>query len=103
MTQPTNSDTHALIPGVPLTFNLALALPGRASSRHTQRAYFRWIEQYLSDVAGVQPGTDNSRRKRMETLPVEVLRNALSAPQLRAWLGTLVGAGHGKQGINQAR
>jgi integrase len=34
---------------------------------------------------------------------VRVLQESLSAPQLRAWLGKLVTAGHGKQGIDQAR
>src|SRR5262249_44320786 len=66
-------------------------------------AYFRWIEQYLSDVAGIHLAEGDSRRRWMERLPVETLRTILSAPQLRAWLGTLVGAGHGKQGVNQAR
>jgi len=100
---PTESTDNALIPAPPLTFNFFLALPGRASSRHTQRAYFRWIEQYLADIAGLLPAEGEPRRKRMEHLPVETLRQALSAPQLRAWLGTLVGGGHGKQGVNQAR
>jgi integrase len=39
----------------------------------------------------------------MSALPVHILHDSLSAPQFRAWLGMLVNAGHGKQGINQAR
>jgi hypothetical protein len=31
------------------------ALPGRTSSPHTQRAYFRWVDTYLVDVAGLKP------------------------------------------------
>lgn len=86
-----------------LTFNFAMALPGRASSRHTQRAYFRWIDQYLADVAGLAVTTGDTRVIRMNALPIRILQESLSAPQLRAWLGKLAGAGHGKQGVEQAR
>ncbi len=86
-----------------LTFNFAIALPGRASSRHTQRAYFRWIDTYLVDIAEMKPTVGDARRLRMTTLPIDVLHDSLSAPQLRAWLGQLAGKGHGKQGLDQAR
>ncbi len=86
-----------------LTFNFALALPGRASSRHTQRAYFRWVDRYLVDVAELNPTSGQGRYVRMQALPLDVLHEALSAPQLRAWLGMLARDGHGKQGIGQAR
>ena len=86
-----------------LTFNFAMALPGRASSRHTQRAYFRWVDQYLADVAGMKLTAGDTRVIRMSALPVRMLQESLSAPQLRAWLGTLAASGHGKQGIDQAR
>jgi len=95
----------AIIPAEPseLTFNLLAALPGRASSRHTQRAYFRWIDQYLADIAGLKPTDGTARVHRMSMLSVKLLQNSLSAQQLRAWLGMLVRAGNGKQGIYQAR
>jgi integrase len=86
-----------------LTFNFAMALPGRASSRHTERAYFRWVDEYLVAVAGLKPTTGDARLNRMMTLPIPMLRESLSAAQLRAWLGMLVRQGHGKQGISQAR
>ncbi len=86
-----------------LTFNFAMALPGRASSRHSQRAYFRWVDQYLADVAGLAVTNGDTRVIRMNALPVRILQESLSAPQLRAWLGKLAAAGHGKQGIDQAR
>ncbi len=85
------------------TFNFMLALPGRASSVHTQRAYFRWVDQYLVDVAGLKPTQGDQRYMRMSALPVPLLQQSLSATQLRAWLGMLVSRGHGKQGIDQAR
>ncbi len=85
------------------TFNFTMALPGHASSRHTERAYFRWIDQYLVDVAGLKPTSGDARVRRMAALPVRLLQQSLSAAQLRAWLGILVRADHGKQGIQQAR
>lgn len=88
---------------VALTFNFAAALPGRASSPHTQRAYFRWIDTYLADIAGLHPTEGDARVHRMGTLSIPVLKQTLSAPQLRAWLGRLAQQGHGKQGIEQAR
>jgi integrase len=96
-------ERNALAPADELTFNFLMTLPGRASSRHTQRAYFRWIDQYLVDVAGWKPTEADARLQRMSALPVTTLRTSLSAPQFRAWLGMLVRGGHGKQGINQAR
>lgn len=89
--------------GGALTFNFAMALPGRASSRHTQRAYFRWVDHYLVAIAGLKPSDGAMRDQRMSALPIPVLQESLSAPQLRAWLGMLARDGHGRQGIGQAR
>lgn len=86
-----------------LTFNLAAVLPGRASSRHSQRAYFRWIDRYLQDMAGLERPTSITREQFMSALPIEPVLVAMNAPQLRAWLGALAAEGHGKQGITQAR
>lgn len=80
-----------------------MALPGRASSPHTQRAYFRWVDQYLVAIAGIKPADGATRYQRMSALPVPLLQESLSAPQFRAWLGMLARDGHGKQGIGQAR
>ncbi|HVU11999.1 MAG TPA: site-specific integrase [Phototrophicaceae bacterium] len=93
-----------IVPGsVGLTFNFALALPGQASSQHTSRAYFRWVDQYLVDVAGWQPSKGDARLDRMQHLPVGVLTTSLTPAQMRAWLGILVRRKHGKQGLQQAR
>jgi site-specific recombinase XerD len=86
-----------------LTFNFALALPGRASSRHTQRAYFRWIDQYLVDNAELKPMSGQARIARMQMLSVPMLQDVLTVQHLRAWLGRLSIQGHGKQGLDQAR
>lgn len=93
----------ALQPHEQPTFNFALALPGRASSYHTQRAYYRWVDAYLADVAGLRPTEGLARLARMSALPVAQAYAALTASQLRAWLGVLASQGHGRQGLAQAR
>ena len=85
------------------TYNFVLALPGRASSAHTQRAYFRWVDAYLTATAGLKPSAGLARLERMSALPVPVLQQCLTPAQLRAWLGSLGQQRHGKQGLNQAR
>lgn len=80
-----------------------MALPGRTSSPHTQRAYFRWVDTYLVDIAELKPTQGDQRIARMSALPVKLLYESISAAQLRAWLGMLARQGHGKQGIDQAR
>lgn len=84
-------------------YNLVRALPGRASSAHTQRAYYRWVDAYLVATRNFKPATGLQRLERMSALPVSDLLAALTAAQLRAWLGSLAQEGHGKQGLNQAR
>lgn len=86
-----------------LTFNLLESLPGRASSRHTHRAYFRWIDQYLVEMIGFEPTSGAKRLRRMEALPLKRVVEGLGPIQLRAWLGKLSAQGNGKQGIGQAR
>ncbi|MCL4255227.1 MAG: hypothetical protein KJ043_15805, partial [Anaerolineae bacterium] len=80
-----------------------LALPGRASSHHTQRAYYRWVDTFLVNVAGMNPTRGDNRIKRMMALPVPVLQKALTPPQVRAWLGMLVNSEQHKQALGQAR
>jgi integrase len=99
--RPAQSALTNIDPG--LTFNFYQALPGRSSSLHTQRAYFRWVDLYLVDVAGLKPTAGDERIYRMSNLPVRLLYESLSAAQFRAWLGLLARRGHGKQGIDQAR
>ncbi|MCC6801418.1 MAG: site-specific integrase [Anaerolineae bacterium] len=95
---------NEIIPGYAgMTFDFTLALPGQASSPHTARAYFRWIDQFLVDVAKWKPSDGDLRHERMRRLPVGVLRDSLSPAQVRAWLGMLVGRQHGRQGLQQAR
>lgn len=86
-----------------LTFNFAAALPGRASSPHTERAYYRWVDTYLVDMAGLKPTKGWDRLNRMQALPLPLLLEYVNAQYLRSWLGQLGKRGHGKQGIEQAR
>ncbi|MEP7292104.1 MAG: site-specific integrase [Chloroflexota bacterium] len=101
--QPITPSSEIISGNLGMTFNFALALPGQASSRHTARAYFRWIDQFLVDVAGWQPSEGDARLSRMQRLPVGILKNSLSPAQVRAWLGMLVQRNHGRQGLQQAR
>lgn len=98
----TAPDSNAMTSNA-MVFNFAMALPGKASSRHTERAYFRWVDEYLVTTANMSPTRGIERHHRMAMLPVPVLRMVLTAPQLRAWLGMLQRMGHGKQGLDQAR
>jgi integrase len=97
------SNNEIVSGSVAMTFNFALALPGQASSPHTARAYFRWVDQFLVDVAGWKASAGAARVSRMERLPVGVLITSLTPAQIRAWLGMLVRRKHGKQGLQQAR
>jgi integrase len=101
--QPRPPLPQAIIPLNADVFNLAAVLPGRASSRHSQRAYYRWIERYLYDMARVERPRSQTREDFMRALPLQPLLGSMTAPQMRAWLGALAGEGQGKQGIGQAR
>ena len=61
------------------TFNFLMALPGRTSSPHTQRAYFRWVDTYLVDIAGQKPTNGDERIHRMSALPIQLLQSSISA------------------------
>lgn len=84
-------------------FNFAAVLPGRASSVHTERAYFRWVDTYLADMAGMKPTQGAHRVTRMQMLPVPTLLGYVDPPHLRTWLGQLSRRGVGKQSLEQAR
>ena len=100
--QPT-SESSLSTEATSLTFNFLLSLPGRASSPHTQRAYFRWVDNYLEDIVSIPSTKGDKRIQKMSRLSIPILQEVLTARQLRAWLGTLAQRGHGKQGIDQAR
>lgn len=85
------------------TFDFLAMLAGRASSPHTWRAYARWVDRFLADVAGLEVTTGIARVKRMRAVPLPLLVPFMNASSLRAWLGRLSEEGHGKQGLNQAR
>lgn len=78
------------------TVNLSVAMAGL--SVHTQRAYQRWIEKYLTEVAGLDPKAYNP-----EACEVPVIITALGAANLKAWLGRLKVKKLGKQSIGQAK
>ena len=85
------------------SFDLLHALPGRTSSPHTHRAYYRWIDAWLADHAGLPRTRGDRRIARMRALPLGVLGETLSAARLRAWLGWLAEKGQSRPSIDQAR
>ncbi|PJF44381.1 MAG: hypothetical protein CUN55_04240 [Phototrophicales bacterium] len=100
-----HSENHALQPLAQSedTFNFAAVLKGRATSAHTLRAYFRWVDRYLHDTAGLAPTEGKARVARMQALPLKLLLSVLNATTLRAWLGQLSAEEKGKQSLGQAR
>lgn len=103
-----HSQTPSLVPasGPPepaLRFDLLHALPGRAASPHTQRAYFRWVDTWLADNAGLPRTRGDRRIARMRALPLPLLCQTLTAARLRTWLGRLSERGQGRPAVDQAR
>jgi integrase len=84
-------------------FDLTAALPRRTASPNTLRAYYRWVDRYLVDVAGLKETRGDDRIKRMENLPLRSLSKHLSARKLTNWLNRLVDEGQGRQALDQAR
>ena len=85
------------------TFDFTKALPERTSSQHTQRAYYRWVDQFLVDLAGMKPTQGAMRLDRMRRLPVNRILPILLPDTFDTWLGLLVEEGHSRQGLDQAR
>lgn len=84
-------------------FDLTVALPRRTASLNTQRAYYRWIDRYLVDIAGLKETHGDERIKRMENFPLKSLVKHLTARKLTNWLNRLVQEGQGRQALDQAR
>lgn len=78
------------------TVNLRVAMSGL--SEHTQRAYRRWIAQYLKEVGGLTSANYNP-----EIIEVPIVLSVLGAANLKAWLGRLKVRKLGKQSIGQAK
>lgn len=76
--------------------NLETAMAGL--SIHTQRAYQRWIRQYLHDVSDF-----DTVFFQPETMPIQTAITALGSANLKAWLGRLKADQLGKQSIGQAK
>ncbi|MCB9461881.1 MAG: site-specific integrase [Anaerolineaceae bacterium] len=84
-------------------FDFTAALPIRTQSENTQRAYFRWVDQYLVDRADMKATTGDYRIKRMEKLPVKTLQRHLTSRKLASWLEDLAAKGSSRQSLDQAR
>lgn len=97
----------ALVPVVPTrrrtpvrktleTVNLKAAMAGL--SAHTQRAYTRWIKQWMLEVGRVA-----ARDYDMELVEIPTILPTLGAANLKAWLGRLKVKKLGKQSLGQAK
>ena len=85
------------------TLDLTKAWLQRNTSRHTQRAYSRWIDRLLVDLAGMQAARGDIRIQRMSRLPLPRILPILLPDALETWLGSLAEKGHSRQGLDQAR
>ena len=85
------------------TLDLTTVWSRRNSSKHTQRAYYRWIDRFLADKAGLPSTRGDLRIQRMSQLPVPRILPALLPEKLEIWLGSLAKKGHSRQGLDQAR
>ena len=85
------------------SFDFTKVLPKRTTSANTQRAYYRWIDRYLVDVAGLKATGGTERMRRMENLPLRSLERHLTKRKLKNWLDRLVEEGQGRQALDQAR
>jgi integrase len=85
------------------SFDFTIVLPNRTSSANTQRAYYRWIDRYLADIAGLKSTHGTDRTKRMKNLPIKSFQRHLTPRKLTNWLNRLVEEGQGRQALDQAR
>lgn len=85
------------------SFNLTAELSRRTTSPNTQRAYYRWMDRFLVDVAGLEATSGDERLRRMQDFPVRSLRPHLNARRFKSWLDALVADGQGRQALDQAR
>ena len=84
-------------------YDLTRTIQSRTTSANTQRAYFRWVDQYLVDVAGLKATTGDDRLKRMEDLPLKTFQRHLTPRKLKNWLDNLADEGRSRQTLDQAR
>jgi integrase len=86
------------------TYNYVAGLSQRLSrNEHTQRAYCRWLESYLTATANLAPSVSGNRIRQMSTLPLNILIDSMSAAQVRAWLNDLISSDYGTSDISQAK
>ena len=85
------------------TLDLSQVWSGRNSSQHTQRAYYRWIDRFLVDAAGLSATRGKARLQRMSQLPLPQISPVLLPDKFEAWLASLAEGGHSRQGLDQAR
>lgn len=84
-------------------FDFAKSLAKRTQSVNTHRAYFRWVDRFMVDLAGFLPSTGPVRARRMATLNVGTLERHLTDRKLLNWLQKLAEENQSRQALDQAR
>lgn len=84
-------------------FDLTVRFRQYTTSANTQRAYYRWIDRYLHDVAGLKATRGEERLERMRNLPLRSVQKHLTPRKFKNWLNRLAENGQGRQGLDQAR
>lgn len=85
------------------TFDLTRALPAHTDSLHTQRAYYRWVDRYLVEVAQMKKVPPHDRPDRLRRLPIKTVARALTARRFTRWLNDHADAGMVRASLDQAR
>lgn len=80
------------------TENVSVVVAMAGLSTHTQRAYKRWIRNYLSAVNQIPPKDID-----LKSLNVDMAAQSFGPAPLKAWLGKLKAGKLGKQSIMQAK
>ncbi len=78
------------------TVDITVAMAGL--SVHSQRAYRRWIKQYLGDFNQISPDSIDPKN-----LNIQMAVESFGPAPLKAWLGNLKAQKLGKQSIMQAK
>jgi len=84
-------------------YDLTKKLPNITRSENTQRAYYRWIDRFISNMTDKKPARGDARMTRLERIPIKLLHKIVTSQNLTQWLATLVEDGHSRQSLDQAR
>lgn len=70
-----------------------IARSGEAPKEATKRAYYMWLCRFLEYIAGQEPVPVDQREGYLSDLPLDLLINSLSVPQVKSWFGIMIADG----------